>query len=275
MTTLTIDPAQQEQQQQQQTNPATQQQQTQAPAPGTPEYDAAMAAKGAALRQQFEEQRPEYLPEKFWKDGKADYESLAKSYQELEKKLGGSPTTDPAKAPAADPATQQQQTPQAQPLDFSKYSQEFMSSGALSEASYAELVAKGIPKEMVDTYVAGQQAIVQKTTSELLDTVGGAENFNAMKAWAASNLSDAELTMFNTQVKAGTDSAKMALQWLNSKYTGTTGAQRLLSGSSGSSSNGNGFRSMAEVTAAMKDARYQTDPAYRADVAQRFAAKSF
>ncbi len=32
-------------------------------------------------------QRPDYLPEKFWKDGAANTEALAKSYGELEKKL--------------------------------------------------------------------------------------------------------------------------------------------------------------------------------------------
>lgn len=32
-------------------------------------------------------ERPDYIPEKFWKDGKADLESLAKSYAEAEKKV--------------------------------------------------------------------------------------------------------------------------------------------------------------------------------------------
>lgn len=277
-TTLTIDPAQQEQTQtaqvQQTQAPATTQTtEVTKPAPGTPEYDAAMAAKGAALRQQFEEQRPEWLPEKFWADGKADYAALAQSYQELEKKLGVAPT---AQTQATQQGATTDTTKTQSGVDFSKYEQEFMASGQLSEASYDELVSKGIPKSMVDAYVAGQQALVQKTTSELLKTVGGVESFNAMKAWAATNLTESELTMFNSQVTAGATSASMALQWLQSKYQSSNpGSPRLLQGSNQSVSYGNGFRSLAEVTAAISDKRYATDPAYREDVARRLAAKQF
>ena len=34
------------------------------------------------------DKRPEHIPEKFWKEGKADYENLGKSYIELEGKIG-------------------------------------------------------------------------------------------------------------------------------------------------------------------------------------------
>lgn len=47
---------------------------------------AAQAAKGqAAPVDGAVAIRPEYIPEKFWKDGKVDSEGLAKSYTELEK----------------------------------------------------------------------------------------------------------------------------------------------------------------------------------------------
>ena len=37
--------------------------------------------------------RPEYVPEKFWKDGKADYEGMGKSYTQLEGFVGGKEET--------------------------------------------------------------------------------------------------------------------------------------------------------------------------------------
>ena len=36
-----------------------------------------------------QEERPEHIPEKFWKEGKADYDEMAKSYTQLETYVGG------------------------------------------------------------------------------------------------------------------------------------------------------------------------------------------
>tara|TARA_R110000822_G_scaffold306438_1_gene432740 strand:+ start:230 stop:973 length:744 start_codon:yes stop_codon:yes gene_type:complete len=38
-------------------------------------------------------ERPEYVPEKFWKDGKADFEGMGKSYTQLEGFVGGKEET--------------------------------------------------------------------------------------------------------------------------------------------------------------------------------------
>ena len=36
-----------------------------------------------------QDERPEHIPEKFWKEGKADYDEMAKSYTQLETYVGG------------------------------------------------------------------------------------------------------------------------------------------------------------------------------------------
>ena len=38
-------------------------------------------------------ERPDHIPEKFWKDGKADYDEMAKSYTQLETYVGGKEET--------------------------------------------------------------------------------------------------------------------------------------------------------------------------------------
>jgi len=63
-----------------------------APAAGAPDPAAAAAANPAAseaarFAAPAAAERPDYVPEKFWKDGKPDLESLAKSYGELETKF--------------------------------------------------------------------------------------------------------------------------------------------------------------------------------------------
>jgi len=40
-----------------------------------------------------QEERPEHIPEKFWKEGKADYDEMAKSYTQLETYVGGKEET--------------------------------------------------------------------------------------------------------------------------------------------------------------------------------------
>lgn len=275
---LTIDPAVQQQ-------PAAQSQpQVTDPtkvtaAPGTPEYEQQMAAIGAAHRQQFESTRPEWLPEKFWnaESGQANLEALAKSYAELERTRGGQPAAQPA-AQAAPNQAAPQQAPTQETVESAwteKFSQEVATSGALSEASYAELAAKGFSKSFVDRIIAGEQALAERDRNSILETVGGASQFETMKSWAAANLSADELKTFNSQVVASVDSSKMALQWLKTRYESANGsAPQLLTGGS-SAAPSNGFRSQEEVVAAVRDARYQRDPAYRAEVARRLAAKQF
>ena len=40
-----------------------------------------------------QEERPEHIPEKFWKEGKVDYDEMAKSYTQLETYVGGKEET--------------------------------------------------------------------------------------------------------------------------------------------------------------------------------------
>lgn len=240
---------------------------------GTPEYEAQMAAAGKAHREQFEQARPDWLPEKFWnaESKQANLEALAKSYAELEKSRGTTP-----QAPAQAQTTEATQSPQGEDASWlDKYSQEVSASGALSEASYAELAAKGFSKAVVDRFIAGEQAQASQARDSVLSTVGGAEAFENLKTWAAGNLTADELNTFNKQVVASVDSSKMALQWLKTRYEQANGSTpKLLTGGT-SAAPSNGFRSQEEVVSAIRDPRYGRDPAYRAEVQRRLASKQF
>ena len=87
-------------------------------------------------------------------------------------------------------------------------------------------------------------------------------------SWASENLSEAEINAYNTTVNGkNIEATKLAIAGLNARYKNAEGIEPNLSkGERPSSSNASGYRSWAEVTAAMSDQRYSKDVAYQADV---------
>jgi hypothetical protein len=255
------------------------------PVLGTPEYDAKMAEIGSKVPisdsnagvindpTSTTDERPQWLPEKF-----KTPEELVKSYQELESKLGKpkgapSPNEEPKQEPEGKPEGKPEGQPQDDSPDFSKYEQEFVSTGNLSEESIAEITDKyKLPKQYVQTYIAGLQALASQQTAQGFSLVGGEENYTAMTEWAKVNLSPQEIQAYDSQVTSGNlESAKFAIQALYSRYKAAVGdAPNLISGNTGQPSS-NGFKSRAEITSAMSDPRYAKDPAYRKEVMDKIA----
>ena len=234
--------------------------------PGSPEYDALMAeafdeAQEAATGQEqgaSQEERPDWLPQKF-----KTPEDLAAAYRTLEQKLGQKPAE-----PVGD--DEAQEAVEAAGLDFASLEAEYLS-GGLSEESYSRLEAAGIPKDVVDAYIAGQEALASQIRYEVLSEVGGADTYAEMVDWASQNLSPAEIAAYDNAVESGDlNIVKLAVEGLKARYERAFGSEpRLLNGTVSNSSEG--FRSVEEMKAAMRDPRYRVDPAYRKDVERRVA----
>ena len=88
------------------------------------------------------------MPEKF-----KSAEELAKAYGELEKKMSA-PQQEEQPVESVEENTQPEEVQQ---LD--KYYDEFIEKNELSEKSYEELDAMGLPRDLVDGYIAGQKAL--------------------------------------------------------------------------------------------------------------------
>lgn len=155
---------------------------------------------------------------------------------------------------------------------LSKFAEEFSAEGKLSDKSYGELEKLGYPKEFVDTYIAGQVAIAERAQQEVFNSVGGSDAYRQMTEWAGSNLSEDEVKAYNAAVESGDRNQVMfAVKGLQARFQSSREPQTL----TGSASKGaRGFRSSAEVVEAMRDPRYQKDPAYRADVERRMAVSN-
>lgn len=234
-------------------------------------------------------QRPDYIPEKFWKDGKADLEGMAKSYAELErlrgeqkpaeKPAGEPPKVDGEQKPDEKPAGEQPPVPHVvpgvTPQMQESYTKELQEGGQLSEKSYAELAKLGYSKQMVDVYIAGsrgQAALAAEKVVSLKAIAGGEEGYSAMTSWAATNLTPAEIQAYDKAVNSGdVAQVELAVRGLHAKYSQVNPAEPSLMGGRGGQVAGDVFSSTEQVRTAMSDRRYRTDPAYRQEVAEKLA----
>lgn len=209
-----------------------------------------------------DEVRPEWLPEKF-----GNAEELAKAYSELEKKLS---TGD-----KKEEQVEVQEEPKQTNNSLEPYYKEFSEAGTLSEKSYADLAKMGLDKQLVDGYIAGQKAIAQSEIQQVHSIVGGEENYKQLLDWSTKNLNEAEATAFNDMLDTGTiEQIKLAVSAIANR-AGISGQEkpRMLEGDT-TANTADAFESIAQVTQAMNDPRYDKDPAYRKQVEMKIARSS-
>ena len=131
------------------------------------------------------------------------------------------------------------------------------------------LSEQGISEEMVATWLQGQEAMAEQAVEHLYNEVGGEENYNLMMEWAADNLQPWEVEAYNKQVENLDANTNFAVLGMQARYQNSVGMPpNLLSGDVGEDIAPR-FESLAELTSAMSDPKYHSDPAYRAKVAQR------
>lgn len=272
--------------------------QTTPPAPGTPEYDSYMIAKGEGVQWQHtdkdgntsdplagapagdpppanaEEPQGNLILGKF--KSQADLEA---AYKELESKLGAPKkpaVADPIKpAPAPGETPPDGETPPAPSLQeaFAKAAQEFESSQEFSEETFAALEAGGISREYAQTYVEGLKARAEVVQTRVYGEAGGQEQYAAMQSWAAANMSAEQIEAHNRAVTSGDLNATLgAIRTLRTVYEATNGRDgRRVEPDHGSNAatQGEMFRTKTEVTTAMSDRRYRDDAGYRMQVQQK------
>lgn len=222
--------------------------------------------------------KPEGLPEKF-----NSVDELVKSYSELEKKLGEQSQPTEQSVDPVSKAEEKQEQPKSDldiatkavdsaGLNMETLSEEFAKDGKLADGSYKSLEKAGIPKEYVDRFIAGQQAIADQQSATVKNLVGGTEAYDSMSEWAGQNLTETEKQAYNTAVNSkDLEAVKLAVVGLKARYAQSTGSEPTLVEGKASPSGEQGFASWAQVTQAMSDPRYAKDPAYQAEVKNKLA----
>jgi len=256
--------------------------------------------------------RPDWLPSQF-----KDAQQMAEAYRHLQARHtqvsqaasraglalppSGSPLEDSTPSEAADPLSNGQDAsdglteaslgPLPQTTEGLKihepsqedaswvqpYAEEVLQTGGLKDESYQALAKRGMPRQVVDAFIEGQQARAREAIGQVVAEAGGNKSYSSMVQWAASGgLSAPEIQAFNAQI-SGADpvSRMMAIRGLRARFEaqGAPARQGLVRGNRAAGpSVVKPFRSKAEFLAAIGDPEYKTDPAVRAEVAARVKA---
>jgi hypothetical protein len=232
-------------------------------------------AVDAISEEQTQEDRPEWLPEKF-----KSPEDMANAYSELEKKLGaGAKEQEQEQEQEEGEETNENEQDDNQEEDTNtndvivEASKEFFENdGVISEETYKNLAEIGLPKELVDSYAAGQQALQQSEEGSIKAVTEG--NWDQMAEWAANNLSPEEVNTFDEIVQNGTvEQAKLATKGLYAQFKAENGVTPKLVQGAVSGSSTMPFKSNQELARAMSDPRYKSgDKAYHEEIDRRIAA---
>jgi hypothetical protein len=256
------------------------------PQPGTEEYNAMMAARYREMQGRTEPPaRPEHVPEKFWnaEKGEVNVDALLKSYGELEKTRSTTTETPKPTDPAAPPKIPEntdeaaKQAVENAGLDWGKLETKLAETGSLEDSDIEALVKGGVPKSIVDNYLTLIKNESARQTEQAHAHVGGEEKMTEMLGWAAKNLSAAEIAQYNKML-ATRDGWKPALDVISAKMAAaskTAGEPNLRTPSGGNPPGGEGYRSRADMMKDMSSPEYQTNPGFRAQVAQRMSVSTF
>lgn len=229
-------------------------------------------AENLAVAEQLEREQNELLAGKY-----KDAQELEKAYLELQSKLGGDSGEDTEQGEGEEVEEEVEPGSNEAVEFFEALNDEYDENGRLSDESM-EALKEMSSEELVDAYFQMQERLgsepqgtelTESDVTAIQQSVGGADNYNALVSWAAENFDQAEIEAFDGVVESGNVGAiNLALQALYYRYTEAEGMEgQLLQGKAAAPANG--FRSQAEVVRAMQDPRYDRDPAYRAEVMQR------
>jgi hypothetical protein len=201
-----------------------------------------------------------------------DAEALEKAYIELQKLTSrkfAKPTEDEGDTEGATDEEDQDETEEDdESASFlNSIFDEISELGSLSQET-AEYLGEEVAVAL-EELVANQQRSVELTpdeTQQIQSIVGGSEAYDQMIQWSSSNLSQGERDAYNEVMNSGNVNAiYWAVKGLQSSYLNSVGYDgSMIQGRAASDQQG--FRSMAELVRAQRDPRYDSDPAFRADI---------
>ena len=221
--------------------------------------------------------RPDNVPEKFWdaEKGVVNTEALLKSQADAEAALrqGTKPEgdqTDEEKAAAEAAAAE---SAQDQPQVVANASAEWSEKGELSEATLTALEGVGLSRDMVNDYIAGQQAIIGNLQTAAYGPFEGADGYNEAANWAANNLDDDTIKALDVQLTSTNPAiVTQGAKALQAKFAAEADIEPdTIRGNSNGSAAGGVYTSSREMMKDMSSAKYRTSAAFRQEVADKLS----
>lgn len=216
------------------------------------------------------DERPDWLPEGFntVEEFINDYNRLREGTQEEDPEGNQEPSDEPEET---DETQQEPRQGDVEGVDFEHLTEEFLENGTLSEDSFKSLEEAGLPREVVEAHIAGLHAQAELTRYRAAESVGGAENLEALLQWAGEALPEKEIDYINSLVASGDfDGYLLALQGVKARFESSFGSFEAAPIQGETNALGvDVYHSMEEMKADMRDPRYAKDEAFRARVAAK------
>lgn len=222
-----------------------------------------------AIGEKLAEQEQQLLAGKY-----QSAEELERGYLELQKRLSSQSNDDTPTEQATEEPEEQEQDEEVD-TDLFDTIMESYRTGEWDE-SIVDTVSKMDPIDVANMFLEKQgeaqqsEVATQEDIDQIQESVGGMDSYRNMIQWAGQNLSENEIAMYDAAMDKG-DPLTMffAAQALNARYQDAIGYDgEMLTGSAPRNTR-DAFRSQAELVAAMSDPRYDKDPAYRQDIAEK------
>ena len=231
----------------------------------------------------MQEQQEQMLAGKY-----KDAQELEKAYIELERKLGEKSDGVSEEPSSDEPQAEEKSDTEDKPNDVNDftfledlYEQASSEKGEISKEMLDKLTdmsKQDIIKNFLQFRADAEdkyQPITDLSEQEvkgLKDVVGGEANYANMLQWAQTNLSKAEIDMYDAVMARGdVNSAFFAVNSLAQRYQDKVGYEGKMLTGTAPKGGGDVYRSQAEMVAAMSDPKYDKDPAYRQDVMEKVA----
>ena len=208
------------------------------------------------------EQQEQMLAGKF-----KNAEDLEQGYIELQKKLG-EPKEETAEP---EPKAKEEEKPSDVDTSFLNTLWEEANAGEYKEETLKQLagmdardIAQMYLKDRSEAPEPTQTALSQEHVAQLKGVVGGQDQYTDMMVWAGTNLTDKEQKMYDTVMDKGDPmGAYFAVQALAYRYNDAKGVDGQMLTGKAAKSEGDTFKSQAQVVKAMSDPQYEKGPAYR------------
>ena len=203
-------------------------------------------------------------------------QELERAYQELERKLGEK--SEPVSGESESEIEPDEEVSDDYEPNLLDALWEEGTNDSLSEETFEELknmdpveVAKMAMEQRNRMQGAPQSRdFTDADVNQIQGLVGGEENYNQMLGWAQGNLPSQEIELFDAVMDQGnTLAAYFAVQSMALRYQDGVGRDGQMVTGKAPRSDGDSFKSQAEMVQAMEDPRYNDDPAYREQVMEK------
>lgn len=222
--------------------------------------------------------------DKYYKDGDFNWQGYSK---ELEFKMSQSKApaeAAPAQAEAAQAADAQAAVSNAG-LDWDVLSDKITNSGDLEASDYEALSAAGIPEDIARNYIDMTRQTSENMVNDVMASFGGPEQFEIVFGEVMQNVDLDGRNRIDALLRDPlTRPEGVALAHRLANVAPAPAAAPAPAPAQPVASRGNpgvaptstqGYGSMEEMSLAMRDSRYTTDPVYRAEVERRAMGASF